>query len=353
MRSRNIEFGIDAAIGNTKISVVGFWNRVMDSYSLGTRYSPYEYRMSSTPAGYVMPANPEFRIDEISGFVDVRDGDVSGSEWVRMDTGVINKSFARRSIQENNAPEDYMGVELTVDFGRVRAINTSFRLDAAYTHVNYLYDGLTYFYRSGLSHSNSAMTGRSYEFMGIYPQLVTTSGTYNGRKSDILTGNLTVVTNIPSIRMVISLRLQATLVDNYQNISNYKGRELAYKVADNNDPTPVDGSIYDRNSYSAIWPLMYMDTDGNIYNFTEESAQDPALRSLIILGGAYAYNKNGYSPWFSANLSITKEIGDMASISFYANNCTNTRRYLTEFSSGLKYIPTEDIYYGLTLRLKF
>ena len=59
----------------------------------------------------------------------------------------------------------------------------------------------------------------------------------------------------------------------------------------------------------------------------------------------------------SANLSVTKEIGDHVSLSFYANNFFNNMKMVhssqtdTEtslFSSG--YIP--NYYYGLSLRLK-
>lgn len=63
--------------------------------------------------------------------------------------------------------------------------------------------------------------------------------------------------------------------------------------------------------------------------------------------------QDGYDPYFSANLSITKEIGNVASVSFYANNFTNARKYLASYASGVKVILTPDFYYGLTLRLKF
>ena len=56
------------------------------------------------------------------------------------------------------------------------------------------------------------------------------------------------------------------------------------------------------------------------------------------------------------NFSVTKEIGDLASISFYANNFFNNfskiRSSRTEdYVQGSVYIT--NFYYGLTLRLKF
>ena len=72
----------------------------------------------------------------------------------------------------------------------------------------------------------------------------------------------------------------------------------------------------------------------------------------------YNYQKEYITPYFSANFSVTKEIGDIASISFYANNffrnlgqvySTKTQRYFSVTGTG--YAP--NFYYGLTLRLKF
>ncbi len=72
----------------------------------------------------------------------------------------------------------------------------------------------------------------------------------------------------------------------------------------------------------------------------------------------YNYQKDYITPYFSANFSVTKEIGNIASISFYANNffrnlgqvySTKTQRYFSVTGTG--YAP--NFYYGLTLRLKF
>jgi hypothetical protein len=55
----------------------------------------------------------------------------------------------------------------------------------------------------------------------------------------------------------------------------------------------------------------------------------------------------------SANLSITKEIGDHVSLSFFANNFTNSRPYVKSLATGVGAIFTPAFYYGLTCRLKF
>ena len=73
------------------------------------------------------------------------------------------------------------------------------------------------------------------------------------------------------------------------------------------------------------------------------------------------YYKNYFSvdrisAYYSANINVTKEIGDLASVSFFARNFTqnlgrvSSSRSDTETSLYRSYIP--DFYYGITMRLK-
>ena len=86
-------------------------------------------------------------------------------------------------------------------------------------------------------------------------------------------------------------------------------------------------------------------------------------RLASVTNYVYQFGEDWTTPYFSANLSITKEIGDLASISFYANNFFNnlgqvrsskTGEYTsvagTPFSNG-RYVP--GFFYGLSLRMKF
>ena len=98
----------------------------------------------------------------------------------------------------------------------------------------------------------------------------------------------------------------------------------------------------------------HMDLDGNVYPFTDAEAADPEFSVLLIRSAnAYTFAADGYGPYFSANLSITKEIGDHVSLSFFANNFTNSRMAVKSLATGVSAIFTPDFYYGLTCRLKF
>ena len=176
--------------------------------------------------------------------------------------------------------------------------------------------------------------------------------TYTGRKTHALDANLTATTRLPSIRMIVTLRLEATLVKRWQNLSEHGGREYAFNVDENRNPT--GGSIYDGESYTAIWPLAYIGLDGVRRPFTDAERNDPAFAAMLLRSGnAYTYLPDGYDPYFSANLSVTKEVGDHVSISFYANNFTNARPFRRSYATGVRAVFTPDFYYGLTVRFKF
>jgi hypothetical protein len=164
--------------------------------------------------------------------------------------------------------------------------------------------------------------------------------------------NLTSITHIPQARLVVTCRLEAALLRRMQNLSEYNGQTYAFTVSESS-LAPTGGNIYDGNSYTAIMPIAYMDLDGNVHDFTKEDLGNPELSRLVIRSGnMYVFAKDGYDPYFSANLSITKEIGDHVSLSFFANNFTNSRRFVKSYATGVGAIFTPAFYYGLTCRIK-
>ena len=54
-----------------------------------------------------------------------------------------------------------------------------------------------------------------------------------------------------------------------------------------------------------------------------------------------------------ANLRVTKEIGRIAQISFYANNFTNSHPKMLLKSTGTYKRVNTDIYFGAELKLRF
>ncbi len=347
-KNYNAEFGIEAYFLRTSVSLVGFFNKTKNPYTYQNIYTPFSYNIMSVPSGYTVPDNPEIRVDSQTGQVYMRG---SNEEfWTPMATKVTDKTFFESQMPGNGDDIYRTGAELIVDFPEIAPIRTKFRLDANYAYTHYIDNTLNWTYRTGWSHTS--LSNRSYQYVGIYAN-GGESGTYNGKESHSLNANLTAITHIPEARIIITCRLEMSLLSRFRNLSRYQGREYAYNVnADGVES--IGGSIYDSNNYTAIHPVKYMDENGDVHDFTDKEASDPAFANLIIKSGnAYTFSQDGYGAYLSANLSVTKEIGDHVSLSFFANNFTNSRMYVTSKATGVSAIFTPAFYYGLTCRLKF
>lgn len=347
-KNYNAEFGIEAYFLRTSVSLVGFFNKTKNPYTYQNIYTPFSYNIMSVPSGYTVPDNPEIRVDSQTGQIYMRG---SNEEfWTPMATKVTDKTFFESQMPGNGDDIYRTGAELIVDFPEIAPIRTKFRLDANYAYAHYIDNTLNWTYRTGWSHTS--LSNRSYQYVGIYAN-GGESGTYNGKESHSLNANLTAITHIPEARIIITCRLEMSLLSRFRNLSRYQGKEYAYNVnADGVES--IGGSIYDSNNYTAIRPVKYMDENGDVHDFTDKEASDPAFANLIIKSGnAYTFSQDGYGAYLSANLSVTKEIGDHVSLSFFANNFTNSRMYVTSKATGVSAIFTPAFYYGLTCRLKF
>ena len=348
-RNSNSEIGIDAEFRGMKVSLVGFYNVTKGTYNFLNVYEPYSYDILQRPEGFVMPDNPQIKVDSQTGMMYVR-----GSQdeyWTPMDVKVTDRTFAKSTKQNNGADVKRAGAELVVEFPEIKPLKTTFRLDAAYTYTKYLNEQLSAYYQKGWSHTTLA--NRSYQYLGIYANGGNDDSVTNGKITHNLDANLTAITHIPQARIIITCRLEATLLRRSRNLSQYNGAEYAFTVSET-DNNPTGGNIYDGKSYTAIYPVSYMDLDGNVHPFTAAQAADPDFANLILKSdNIYTFAQDGYGMYMSANLSITKEIGDHVSLSFFANNFTNSRPYVKSMATGVGAIFTPVFYYGLTCRLKF
>lgn len=348
-RNSNSEFGIDIAAADMKFSLVGFYNVTKGPYNFQNVYDPYSYDILQRPDGLALTSDTQIKVDSQTGMVYVRGA--NADYWTPMDVKVTDRTFAKSTMQNNGADVTRAGVELVAEFPEIRPIRTTLRLDAAYTYTGYLNDQLSAYYQTGWSHTS--LPDRSYQYVGIYANGGGTNAVANGKITHNLDANLTAITHIPQARLIITCRLEMSLLRRSRSLSEYDGGSYAFTVSET-DNNPTGGDIYAGDSYTAVRPVYYMDLEGNVHPFTDAEAADPAFANLILKSAnAYTFALDGYGPYMSANLSITKEIGDHVSLSFFANNFTNSRPYVKSIATGVGAIFTPAFYYGLTCRLKF
>ncbi len=348
-RNSNSELGIDAEFKGFKLTLTGFYNLTKGPYNLIEIYEPYSYDILKRPEGFTMPSDPQIKVDSQTGMVYIRGND--GEYWTPMEVKVTDRTFAKSTKQNNGADVKRAGAELVMEFPEIRAVRTKFRLDASYTYTKYLNEQPAPYYQTGWSHTN--LPDRSYQYVGIYANGGNSNPVANGKITNNIDANITAITHIPQARIIITCRLEMSLLRRSRNLSLHDGKDYAFTVSETGK-TPTGGSIHDGDSYTAIYPVSYMDLDGNVHPFTEAEAADPEFADLILKSSnAYTFALDGYGPYMSANLSITKEIGNHVSLSFFANNFTNSRPYVKSLATGVGAIFTPAFYYGLTCRLKF
>ncbi|OFY39471.1 MAG: hypothetical protein A2X18_05100 [Bacteroidetes bacterium GWF2_40_14] len=350
-RSRNIEAGIEGNLGGIGFSLIYYNNKAQNPYETYTYYVPYAY--SKTDENYTVPNNPQFRVDKVTGDIFVKDLDNSSSVEVLIPKSIRDTLFVQNGMQSNGMPSTRQGVELSLDFGKIEAIRTSFRFDASYSYSKFVSEKLYPSYSSRPHTTLPTTAGRSFEFIGFYLGGTSNVSTYNGSWADGVNANFTATTHIPEIRMTISLRIEGTLYAQTQNLTYYNGKEWAYLTDGNGNR--IEGSVYNQKEYfSGMWPVAYMTFDQKVKPFTAVEAADP--RFAYLLGrsnNVFTYVRNGNGPYFMSNLSITKEIGDIASLSFYVNNFTKSNPFIRSWATGVKSSRNIDFAYGATLRIKF
>ena len=138
--------------------------------------------------------------------------------------------FQSAVMNVNGSSSSRMGLEWVLDFDRIKAINTSIRIDGKY----YRYKGID----EVTVPSTSSLTdtdGQPYKYIGYY---VGGNVNYNGFMTQRLNTNLTLVTHVPKIRMIFSLRFEGTLLKTRQNLSEYSGGTRSYVLDSQSDYLP-------------------------------------------------------------------------------------------------------------------
>lgn len=287
-RNENAEIGIDADVAGMSMSLVCFFNVTRNPYKFSNSYTPLKLNRGT----------------------------------------VTDYTFVATQKQDNGAPIYRAGAELTADFPEIRPLRTSVRLDAAYGWSRTDDSGLYYYYNTGWSHTS--LPDRSYQYVGVYANGGNSNLMVRGRISSSLDANITTITHIPEARVVITCRIEMSLFSRSLNI-------------------PAGDT-------DVLYPVAYLYVEDEVpvlHPFTEEDRTKDEFKDLIRYpSNDYVFSQDGYGAYASANLSVTKEIGDHVSLSFFANNFTNSRPYVVSMATGVGAIFTPAFYYGLSCRIK-
>ena len=376
--ARQWDLGFELRTRLFHLSVSAFYTKTLDPYMATTVFTPYSYNYTSPTAlqqamrtAGIAAENRQYSIDQ-NGVVTVSD-QTGVQPSVQLATSQRN-TYVANTKYVNGSPLSRWGIDWIIDFKQIRALRTQIRIDGNYYHYKSL--NATEFADIPLGTSSRMTDGRPYQYVGYYVGGNATSTTYdasasvtNGAISKQANLNTTFTTHIPRIRLIMALRIEASLYQWHRAMSQFSdGSSRGYALANASDVIgePYDGKTSDQTvivypeTYST-WEnpnerinyleklLWAKDNDATLYNDLTQLA----VRSNY----NYTLNPNRISAYYSANFSVTKEIGEHISISFYANNFFNNMSKVHSsqtdldtalFGSG--YLPS--FYYGLSLRLK-
>ena len=372
------DVGIEMDIKGTHINISAFRHKTFRSYMSTDHFAPmtYKYTPPSSLNGIgISVENRQFSIDRQTGVVTV--SDATGAVADRQLAFIERNTYAVTNQYVNATPVSRSGLEWIIDFAPLTShhspLTTTLRIDGNYYYYKGIDDVLFADIPLGV---NSTMTGnRLYQYVGYYRGSNVTSTSYsanaavgNGSLSRQLNLNVTLTTHIPKIRLIVSARIESSLYNYRRQLSELPDSPRGIVLENISDyfGEPYDGST--ENQFVALYPEYYSTWEhpDELIPFAEKFAwakdNDPTLYNdlaKLVVRSNYPYvmNPNRLSSYYSANLSVTKEIGDHVSVSFYANNFFNTMKKVHSsqtdletslFSSG--YVPS--FYYGLSLRLK-
>ncbi|MBO4670227.1 MAG: TonB-dependent receptor [Bacteroidales bacterium] len=362
-KNHQAEFGIDTDLAGNKISLVAYYTKSMDTYKLMTGYERLSYAFTNVAdvQGLPIPAGDRiYRLDPATGVVTVSDR--TGAQPALEVNHSVRKQFISTSTEVNqNSPLNRFGLEWVVVFKEIRPIHTTIRVDGNfYSYRSYNTDIEAY-----CPSTTAGSDGQPFKYIGYY---FGGNSIANGKESRSINNNITLTTHIPKVRMIITMKLETSLLNYSRSLSERPDGQRSYALDNRAEFLSFDenNSIYGDECYTVMFPDYYVSFDNpEPVPFLEKirwaKTNDPDLyqdlsKLVVTSNYLYYFNKDYISPYFSANFSVTKEIGDIASVSFYANNFFNNigQVYSTRtntYASLYRFIPR--FYYGLTIRLKF
>ncbi len=258
-RNYKSEVGFDLKLGQTTIGVTAFEERMRDGYTLSYDFDSYKL----------------FNVDRYERN--------DAGQFVKTGSYPVLSSFVRPG---NGSLRTTRGVEFDINLGRIDVINTTFMVNGAFFDSRQ-HSGNYKFY------DNSPREPSMRRDVAVYAPDANAS-----TRDQRFTTSFRVVHNLPSIGFVVSLTSEVIWKD--ANWSRF-----------GNDSIPV--------GYVSL-------EDGGVHMF--EPGRFSTRKDVIDAGYEYMlYNPNhqncikeSYSPYCRFNINVTKEIGEMLRVSFFANN---------------------------------
>lgn len=295
-----LEAGLDFTLFGKQVMITGFMEKIIDGFSWESSYLIMDFRKWEALEG--AGKQPRFS-DGVITYTE--NGNVKTLGYTQ------EKKFESFQTPVNDYEIRKKGIEYVVNLGRIPAISSSLSIDGAYYHVARI-DKVGPFSEM----INLSYLGGRYPYLPVYPG---NKGTVKQR----LNSNIKLNTHIPVLKMVTSV---TGMIIWFEKTNYYwmdeEGNHRAYSVGSGNQ------KLY--GQFTGVEKI-YTDPEGYYdmemaYHPWQEEMSFASPQSFMVKHEKY----NQYDPellpfiW-QINLKLSKEIGDKAKFSFFANNLFNYR----------------------------
>ena len=370
--SNQVEAGLDATVGKARLSLSAFWSRTYNPYQTLNVYTPFAYNQTSQSALEgcgIAAADRIYDVNPTTGVISVTSA--TDGHTVTLPNSTRRTYTANRQYV-NGSPVTRYGLEWVAEMPIIsnrHTLGLSLRIDGKYYHYRGIDNTLIAGSPNGIG--DQAESSDVQPLIGYYigsnvtsASTASTPTVSNGMLDKGCSLNTTLTARIPRLRLIMTMRLEATMLNYRRNLSSNRTTIALNEAGD------VTGTKYtgQTDHYVAVYPEYYStwDNPSERIPFAEAllAAKDNnptlyrQLSNLIVRSNtAYYFNPQDVSAYCSANFSVTKEIGKWVSLSFYANNFFNNLASVRNAQTGLKtslfdsgYVPK--FYYGAFVRVK-
>ncbi len=288
-RNRKAELRLGGSIGDNRLSVTIFSEKLTSGFRYMQCYSSYAFRKYDASAINMSELTGQPSLDELP-YSDER----------------VLDGFRRVT---NGSGIDKKGVEFQLNTARWKPLRTSLIITGAWFRTTYSYSQMLYSPVSDVI-DGVAVSDR---YVGLYDYS-------DGRVNEQFNTNFMFDTQLNNLGLVFTTSVQCMWF--------------------------VKSTMISKNGT----PAMYLDaSDDQLHPFTAESASDPMLRALIKTYNDNQFLPVRIAPAIYLNFKASKSIGRLLRVSLFVNRIID---YLPDYKvNGLTVRRTSDAYFGMELNL--
>lgn len=336
-KSTKYESGVDFQIGQVKTRITGFYEKHTGGFKLDRIYYPQQYRLYNVIAAGLHP----YYVPNEGVYYKDAEGNAVKVDYENQ------AKFSAYSQYQNADTRLKQGIEYTIDFGKIKAIQTSFQLSGAwlktesYTKDAPYWDEVKYTSFEGGVTKDESFAVKFRDQHGY------------GTVFERLNSNLSIINHIPKLKMIISLTTQIVWYEKdwrktYSDDKFYSLSELrTYLGQPDLFNAEKEETFYYRLAES------YKTYDGVEKQYSPSDFSQSLHQMGIDKQMKYRFGERVLPTLFLCNINISKEITKKIKLSFYANNFLNIRPWHKDERDG-SYLRRNDVpFFGADLTFQF